>query len=116
MKNKIKNTVYFVILLLISIIIIGSIYYYTTYPKQDFDVVMFTMTAGVENTSPDVVKGIISSCIIPLIAILMCLSLPLIRKTKSNLYINLKIRKKAFTFQIFPIKFFAKHRVIREFT
>ena len=55
MKNRTKNLIMFLILLLLSIIIVGSIYYNVNYPKQDFDVILFTITNGIEKTSPALV-------------------------------------------------------------
>ena len=112
MKNKIKNVIIFILILLMAIIIVGSIYYNKTYPKQDFDVVMFTLTAGVENTSPDVINGILSSCAIPVLITIIIITLPIIKKTNSNLHVDIKIRKKMFSFQLYPIKYTSKHRII----
>ena len=112
MKNKIKNIIFFVLILLCSITIVGSRYYYTQFPKQDFDVVLFTMFAGVENTSPDVVNGIISYCAPQVIFLLVLLLIPIIKKVKNSICLDIKFRKKAFTIQLFPIKLTSNHRII----
>lgn len=111
MKNKIKTTISFALILLISIVIVGSIYYYTSYPKQDFDVILYTFSNGIENTSPSVVKNVIFSCILPLILVLIALTLPIVKKTKSNIYLNIYFWKKQKTIQLFPIKITSKHRI-----
>ena len=94
MKNKIKNLLIFIILLLSAIIIVGSIYYYQKYPEQDFDVILFTFSAGIEHTSPAIVNSIILSCIIPISLLLTILILPTIRNFKKNICINIKFKQK----------------------
>ena len=112
MKNKKKNIIIFIFILFCSITIVGSFYYNIAFPKQDFDVVIFTLFAGVENTSPDVVNGIISYCAPQVIVLLVILLLTNIKKGKDSIYIDIKFRKKNYTFKLFPIGFTSKHRII----
>ena len=112
MKNKIKNVIMFTILMICSIIIVGSIYYYKSYPKQDFDAILYIIFGSIENTSPDVVNNILSVCIPYVIGLQLILTLLLIRKTKSTLHIQFCFRRKNITFQIYPIKLIFNHRVI----
>ena len=110
MKNKIKNVAIFLMLLLLSITIVGSIYYNKHYPKQDFDAILFYITAGVDKTSPDVVNSVIFACTLPVLAALALLILPTIKTKKFNLKITLKKKNK--TIQLFPIKLTSTHPVL----
>ena len=110
MKNKLKNVAIFLILFICSIIIIGSIYYIKEYPKQDFEVILFTFTTGVEKTAPTVVNDIIFSCAPPVILLLLILLIPTIKTTKRDKKISIKVFKK--NIQLFPIKPISKHRFI----
>ena len=110
MKKKLKNVVIFLILLLSAITIVGSIYYSKEYPKQDFDVILFLLSAGAEKTSPDVINNVIKVCILPVIGLLMLLLLPTVQNLKNNKC--LKIGKNKRNFQLYPIKIIANHRVI----
>lgn len=92
--------------------VVGSIYYNKNYPKQDFDVILFTLTAGVEKTSPEVVNGIIKVCIIPVLLLLLLLILPTIKTVSKNCILKINCKKKNKTIQLFPIKVISKHRAI----
>ena len=80
------------------------------YPKQDFEVTLFTFTTGVEKTAPTVVNDIIFSCAGPVILLLVILLIPTIKTIKHNKKILIKIFKKEI--QLFPIKLTSKHRLI----
>ena len=110
MKKKLKNVVIFLILLLSAVTIVGSIYYSKEYPKQDFDVILFLLSAGAEKTSPDVINNIIKVCILPLICLLAVLLLPTVQSLKNNKCIKIGKNKKAI--QLYPIKITANHRAI----
>ena len=112
MKKEIKNIWAFFILLLASIMMVGSVYYSTNYSKQEFDQIIYYLLNGVENTSPSVIKNIISSCMIPLIATCTILCIISIQKTKNIIYLILKNKNKKIKIQIYPIKIIAKHRKI----
>lgn len=112
MKNKLKNIAIFLILLLLSITIVGSIYYNKHYPKQDFDAILFYITAGVEKTSPDVVNSVILACAPPVIAVLALLILPTIKKVPKKFNLKLNFKKKNRTIQLFPIKLTSNHPVL----
>ena len=111
MKNKIKNAMILILLLLCSITIIGSMYYYKNYPKQDFDVIIFIFSQGLETASPEVIKGIVSSCIFQVIFLFLLLSLLTIKNTKNKICINIKIFRKFISFQLFPIKIISMHKI-----
>ena len=94
MKNKISTLFMFLLTLIVAFIIVGSVYYYQTYPRQDFDVILFTFTAGVENTSSDVVHGIIKSCIGYLLALWILLLIPTIKNVANGIYLKINRKKK----------------------
>ena len=112
MKKKIKNVAIFIALLLASIMIIGSIYYAKEYPRQEFDQILYYVLNGVEYTAPSVVNSVILSCIIPVVLLTLFLFALTIKSTKKITYLMIKIRKREFKIQIYPIKFIIKHRVI----
>lgn len=113
MKNKIKNAIIILLVLVCAFLIEASIYYKSTYPKQDFELILFTLRAGVSGSSPDVIKSIISSCIGQFIVILLFFYLTLARKTKNILFLTInRKRRKSIDIQIFPIKLTSNHRFI----
>ena len=83
MKEKIKNIIIFLVMLICSIMIIGSTYYRINYPTQEFDEILFYTLNGAEHTSPDIIKNVIKSCIIPVMALTIILMLLTI-KSKQN--------------------------------
>lgn len=112
MKKKIKNVTVFIVILILAIIIVGSIYYYKEYPKQDFDLILFTLFNGVEYAAPGVVNSILVACVIPVILLFVILYVPTIRITKSKVYLYVKLKNKQKRLQIYPINIINKHRVI----
>lgn len=112
MKKETKNIIAFFILLLASIMMVGSVYYSTKYSKQEFDQIIYYLLNGVENTSPSVIKSVIGYCIIPLILLCTFLCIISLQKTKNNIYLILKTKKKQVKIQIYPIKIIANHRKI----
>ena len=111
MKKKLKNASIFIILLISAIMIVGSTYYKREYPLQDFDQILFYLSNGVEYTSPNVVDGILKACLIPTIVVLIILYILQIKKTKSKITIKLKISRKQYKMQLYPIKLITNHRI-----
>lgn len=112
MKSKIKNFIIGFNLIICSVIIVGSIYYFNYYSSQDFESILYAFTIGTEKTSPNVVINIILSCIIPFSITLIILILPIIKKVKNKLYLELSVRKRKFKLQLYPIKATSNHRII----
>ena len=114
MKSKFRTVFLILLTFFVSFVIVGSIYYHNTYPKQDFDVILFTLTAGVENTSSDVVHGIISSCIGYLLFLWIVLFIPTIRNVKNGIYLRFSNKKKQTNkyIQIYPIKLISNHSIL----
>ena len=112
MKSKFKNVIVFLMLLISSIAIIGSIYYIKEFPRQDFDVVLYTLSVGAEHSSADVVNGILFKCLIPVILLLLILLLPTIKEVKRSLVFKINFKEKKKSIQLFPIKAISKHRAI----
>ena len=113
MKNKIKKLILIVFVLLSSFIIVGSFYYKSTYPKQDFDLIIFTIRTSVGSTSPDVIKEIVKSCIGQFIALLIFYYFTLVKNTKKKLVANIKKKNNSEkTIQLFPIKLTSNHKFI----
>ncbi len=111
--NKLKYLIMILLIILCAFFIEASIYYKATYPKQDFDLILFTIKAGVTGSSPDVIKSIILSCIGQFIALLLFFYLTLVRKTKHTLLVNIHQKNnKEKAIQLFPIKLTSKHRFI----
>lgn len=117
MKNRIKQilkgTLILIVTFLVAFVIVGSIYYVREYPKQDFDVVLFTLIAGVANTSDSVIHSIITSCIGQLIVLWIILLVPMKRNIKNGIYLKFnRKQKKEKYIQLFPIMFLSKHRIL----
>ena len=114
MKNNIRRFLLFLLTLFASFVIVGSIYYKKTYPKQDFDVILFTLTAGVENTSSNVISVIVKSCIGYLLALWVVLLVPTIRNVKNSVYMRItrKNNKNDKYIQIFPIRTISNHSIL----
>ena len=114
MKNKIRTFILLLITLFVAFAIVGSRYYHNEYPRQDFDVILFTITAGVENTSSSVIQSIIKSCIASLIALWIILFIPTITNIKNGVYLRIHRKKsgKEKIIQLFPIKFTSKHSIL----
>ena len=84
MNTKIKNILIFLSLFIISIIIIGSVYYHEECIKQDFDLIIYSFTTGVEHSAPDIVKKIIFTCLVPVIALTLALFIPTLKDKNAN--------------------------------
>ena len=114
MKNKIKSIFLLVLTFFVAFVIVGSIYYYKTYPKQDFDVILFTFTAGVENTSSNVVSGIVKSCIGYLLLLWIILLIPTVKHVKNGIYLKITRKKHPNDkyIQVYPIKLVANHSIL----
>lgn len=101
------------LIILCAFFIEASIYYKATYPKQDFDLILFTIKAGVTGSSPDVVKSIILSCVGQFVVILLYFYITLAKKTKHVLLLNFSRKNKNNKeLQLFPIKLTSNHRFI----
>lgn len=112
MKIKIKNIIVFLLLLISSIAIIGSIYYIKEFPRQDFDIIIYTLSTGVEHSSSDVINSILLKCSIPLILLFSLLILPTIKKTKKPITFKFHFKGNEKTAQLFPIRKTSDHRAI----
>lgn len=111
MKNKIKNLFILLLLLLSSIIICGAMYYSKTYANQGFDQILFYLTNGANNTSPEVIKSVIKTNIIPVIFLFFILCLFIIN-IKNKVFLKLRIKNKTMKIQVYPVSITAKHKVI----
>ncbi len=113
MKNKIKSLVLIILVLVCSLLIEASMYYKSTYPEQDFELILFTLRAGVAGTSPEVIKSILFSCIGQYIALLLIFYLTFAKHTKHVLNLNItRKNKKNMIIQLFPFKPTSNHRFI----
>lgn len=112
MKKAIKKTIFVVLFLLASIMIVGARYYEKAYADQTFDQIIYYLVSGVENTSPDVVKSVISANLLNVIILFLLISLFAIKNVRNKLILNFNILKKRLKIQLFPIKLTANHRII----
>ena len=110
--NKLKCLLMIILVLLCAFFIEASTYYKATYPKQDFDLILFTIKAGVTGSSPDVVKNILFTCLGPFIVIAFFFYITLLKHTKHKLLINIRRNNSNSQFQLFPIKLTSNHRFI----
>jgi len=104
MKKVIKNLVYFVILFFASVVIVGSRYYSIVYADQSFDQIVYYLFNGVEGTSSNVIADAITSNVVPVCILTVCLLILGKNIGKNKLFLNIRIRKKEKEFQIFPIR------------
>lgn len=110
MKQKFKKIAIFILLVLCAIMFVSSTYYKREYSLQEFDQILFYLMNGAEYTSPNVVKSIIKSCLVPFIIVLSLLCLISRKESKRNINISVSIKKRKAKIQLYPIKFMEKHR------
>lgn len=112
MNKKINILITIVLLIISSVVIVGSIYYAEEYSRQEFDQVIYYLSSGIQNTSPDVIKTIINSNIKAVILIFLILCIPIINNSKSSIYLKIKTKQSERKIQIYPITAIINHRML----
>ena len=110
MKNK--GILRIIVFCIASILIVGALYYRSQYIEPDFSQILFYLLNGVEHTSKAVVGSVFKSCVFYVLLLTAIFYFLQIETSKTTVKMNVKIAKKRFSIQVFPIKIIVKHRII----
>lgn len=120
MINKQKHgfivSFFTIFLLLISTIIyLASIYISKNFADQSIDEMIFYLENGMEGASRDVFISGIKTSFIPLVLLTLILITPLLNITKRKNIIELTIKNKKVSLQVFPNRFIKENKVFYAF-